>query len=73
MSINKVKPVGFLSSFTGHKYVAACYHFLRLWLLELHLVNCGTHEPNHPKESSYRRKLESAGFVKDYRWQNKLL
>lgn len=32
MGVDEVKPVGFfLCSFAGHKYISACYLFLRLW------------------------------------------
>lgn len=66
MRVDKVKPAGFFfcillqdtNKFAITSSDSGCYR-------DLHLVNCGTHGHTHPKECGCKRKLESAGFVKD--------
>lgn len=68
MRVDKVKPAGFVfcillqdtNKFAITSSDSSCYR-------DLHLVNCGTHGHTHPKECGRKRKLESAGFVKDCR------
>lgn len=69
MRLGKVKPAGFFCVLLQdtNKYLRALSSSDSGCYKDLHLANCGTHGHTHPKESGSRRKLESAGFVKDCR------